>query len=340
MKKHLCKAILLCTAMVFAIAFFTGCERQQQTPETDPNLVVARIGELDVTYQEYRFYSLSKQAYLDENFPGWREQPDADQRLRDEVESLILSDFVFLALVSEFNIVLTTSENLALNRFINSVESSKNTEYGSGGFNRFLQETFMTPTVFRKQVTIEYFYQPRVRAHIENLDNELIVYSQELALAWGEEHSDVINEFSAAHTRVKYIAVEINEIFMPLEEAYSILRVKRDRLLETESIEEKDALFTEFMIERGIDPRLAEIGTYFVPGNFYVDFIDPIIDELAVGEVSEVYLQPEDMHMYLILRLDSQPEGIASLLYTFILTEEFLNTAVQELPQIHWVLEE
>ncbi|MCL2212405.1 MAG: hypothetical protein FWB93_01035 [Oscillospiraceae bacterium] len=327
--------ILLVMAMITLL--FAGCNGgEPPEPTIPPGRVVARIGDIDITHQEYRFFSLTYQAYLDEEHPGWRDQPNADRRLREGIELQIREEYVYMILAAEFGIVPLTRDTLPINRYIESVESRWNTIHGPGGFDRFLEESFMTPMVFRRQAMIYFFYSRSVQAHVSNLENGIITYSPELVQAWAAENSGLIDAFYEANVRVKQISIEINEMFMPLNEANSILREMRSRLLETETIEEKDALFTELMIERGVDPRLAEIGTYFQPGHFPITEMNHVVDALAVGEVSELYLHEEEMIGFLILRLDNDRDGIASLFYNFLMTEAFLIERAAGL-QFEWV---
>lgn len=146
---------LLCLALIFCL-FSCSSGAKAETgyllldgEKSTPDWVV-EIGDEKISFAEYRHFYLNAKADIDADLDTFfQENPNAEADLKQTVLSYLREVYAVEVLAAEYGISLTDAEKQEIDKKI----AQKKQEYGEELFLQFLNDSFLTEELYKKNLT-------------------------------------------------------------------------------------------------------------------------------------------------------------------------------------------
>ncbi len=261
------RIISLLLAASMGILCLSGCNSEKNEDSSAKLLVdgeevsipyLAKVGDDEISYDEFRYYFLFYKDQLEENVENvWETNEDAEQNLIDYSYQQTMANYAIRTWAEEYGLELNETESSSID---DSIQQSIDTAGSEEAFNEALDSQYLTADLYRQMLETQV------------LSSKLLDYLCENDFK-SQYEEEAISEIKSTFIRASHILVEEDQ-----EELAQELATR------ARNGEDFDSLIEEY----GEDPGMEDNpdGYYFTEGEMVTEFYDAA-NALAEGEVSD-----------------------------------------------------
>ncbi len=305
------KKVLAIAIVVLSIIMISGCNLVQKNPEAIKKQVVAKVGDQEITWQEFNYYLTIEKLNWKVQGQEFPTDDDTLGPLKEQILDVIIENNLLLQSAKSENIEIQDVD--VDDQVENTINSIKEDFGGEEDYRAFLEENWITPEEFQDFLKNYLIGNEYIVGLYEKLTEDIKVSDEEVSKYYQEN----IKQFDPSTVEAKHILAETKEQAEEVEK-------------KAKNGEDFDALMEEYRDKEGIR-EAADLGE-FTFTRMVPEFSEAAF-ALEPGDISDVVetangfhvIKVEDKNMEEVQKLDEVKDSIKAQLESNAAQEAFLE---------------